>query len=286
MHLSAWQQEFVSNKAKVAPTLCCDPGSLQAPLEARSDSIFQLTFKSFAVEVFAQSKARHAASLARNLSAFVMAVVLFSAGATSVAQGLVNFANSAATLISAGVPGNAVAITNSAGSYYFALLTAQVGVTEPGQFTFSGIYATNISAGRIFGGNGVVVPGWAPGTAKAFMVLGWPASEGATFNPGWLNGQIILPEFGLSSIGTGVAGGTDQTGQALPPCPIFGSGVGFYSPISVGFNIAWECLSCYPPRIVGQPQDQWAREGMSAQFGQRQSFLSAGDDYNLPVAQG
>jgi len=100
------------------------------------------------------------------------------------------------------------------------------------------------------------------------MVFGWPASEGATFNFGWLNGQPFLREFGTSTIGAGVAGGFDpNTGQDAPPYPLFGgTGSAFGSPISVGFSIGLECLSCDPPRIATQPQDQSAVPGSDVQF--------------------
>jgi hypothetical protein len=93
------------------------------------------------------------------------------------------------------------------------------------------------------------------------MVFGWPVNEGSVFDPGWFHGQL-LPEFGMSAIGTGTAGGLDpNTGQETPPLPIFGG-----ASISLGFNILWQCLSCNPPQIMIQPQDQSVTEGMSVQF--------------------
>jgi len=170
--------------------------------------------------------------------------------------------NTAATLISTRTSwGGNTAITGPPGSYYFALLTASPGTTDPSRFVFSGAYATNqFPAGWICGGSNVSVLGWQPGTARSFMVFGWDASAGPNFNPAWLS---ALPyEFGISSVGNGIAGGFDsQTSTNLPSLSIFGPGA-----ISSGFNIAWGCLSCNPPQIMVQPQDQSATEGMSVRF--------------------
>ena len=178
------------------------------------------------------------------------------------AQGLVNFINTPTSLISVSSLDGTTAISGARGSYYFALLTAESGTTQLNVFQFSGLYATNQNvAGRIYGGMGVAVPGWLPGTARSFLVFGWPATEGPVFNPAWLNG-VLLPEFGISMIGTGIAGGLDpNTGEMAPPLPVFGS-----STINFGFPILWQCLSCNPPQIMIQPQDQYASQGAVAQF--------------------
>lgn len=154
-------------------------------------------------------------------------------GLSAAAQGLVNFNNTAATLFSAGPAGppiNAVP-----GSFYFALLTAPLGATDPGQFSFSGIYATNTSVpGRFFGGSGVEVPGWLAGDTRSFRVAGWSASLGLTWDPAWLNGLFDSGGFwGLSGIGTGSPGGAYAGGPPLiPPLILFGGATG----IRGGFN--------------------------------------------------
>ena len=153
-------------------------------------------------------------------------------------QGLINFFNNATTLVSVGnVCGLNCTINGSPGSFYFALLTSPAGANG---FTFAGVYATNqVVAGRFNGGAGVAVPGWAPGTARDFEVAGWSASMGHDFNPAWLTGNFGAGPFGffgVSGIGTGVAGGTTSS-ASLPPLNIFGgasgiqNGFSLYSPL-------------------------------------------------------
>jgi hypothetical protein len=193
--------------------------------------------------------------------------MFFSALSSGFGQGLVNFINTPQTLISADTPGNPgipSAITGAPGSYYFGLLTADNGPADLSRFTFSGVYATNLSSpGRINGGRAIPIPGWAPGTAKWFMVCGWPASAGHTFNPAWLyDGNVN--QFGVSPAVRGIAGGFDeQTGANLTALDIFG-----INTIYTGFNIRDEiCLSCDdPPWIMLQPQDKSATAGMTVQF--------------------
>jgi hypothetical protein len=148
-------------------------------------------------------------------------------------QGLVNFFNIGSTLVSAG-PSGGPSVGPSPGAYYFALLTAPAGSSSPLQFTFTGLYATNISvAGRFFGGTGVAVPGWQPGTSRSFMVAGWSSNFGHDWNQDWLAGDF--PDqgvFGLSSVGTGIAGGATSVGP-IPPLNLFGGAVG----IQVGWNL-------------------------------------------------
>lgn len=166
-----------------------------------------------------------------------LAVILcLSALATGAfAQGLVNFFNNPSTLISAG----GTVTPAVANSYYFALLTAPVGSTDPQAFTYSGVTgAHQASAGRFFGGNGVAVAGWVAGTDRAFRVVGWSADNGATFNPAWIaagsfGGYAGTPTgfFGVSAIGpVGTAGGGPQS---LPNLNVFGGAQG----LAAGFNL-------------------------------------------------
>ena len=150
------------------------------------------------------------------------------------AQGLVNFFNNSTTLISSGLPGNSTAISGAVGSYYFALLTAPSGTTDPKAFTFSGAYGTNQTvAGRFTGGGNVVIQNWAPGTIKAFEVAGWSSSLGTTFNSAWLTS--MPGGFGLSTIASGSPGGFNAgTGGTDPNLVIFSStsiASGFLVPI-------------------------------------------------------
>jgi hypothetical protein len=159
------------------------------------------------------------------------AVLCLSALTTGAfAQGLINFANSPATLVSQQIGANApAAINGAAGSYYFGLLTSATGAA--GSFSFAGVYGTNIanaSGGRFSGGNGVVVPNWAPGATMFYEVAGWEQALGATWNPSWLT-STPSGLFGISSSASGVAGGGPNS---LPPLVPFG-GTG----IASGFTL-------------------------------------------------
>lgn len=207
-----------------------------------------------------RSGAAHFGRWSFRLHAAVTWMLLCSAASISSAQGLVSFMNTDSTLIMGGPPGNATAITGPVGSYYFGLFTAPVGTTDRYAFVFTGIYATNsIVPGRISGGV-VAVPGWPAGEARAFMIYGWPASDGPMWNNAWLS----LPPggaMGWSAMATGVAGGTDAHGESLPVLHLFGG-----TAISSGFNLDDICLSCNPPQVMSQPQDQTVAVGMDVQF--------------------
>jgi Ig-like domain-containing protein len=181
-------------------------------------------------------------------------------------QGLVNFLNTSATLISVLSPGSTTTIPPGVpGTFYFGLLTAPAGATDRSLFTFSGLYATNLaSAGRIFGGNHVPVPNWPPGTTRSYLVCGWSSDLGHEWNPLWLQG--IFPGatgssfFGMSVIAMGAAGGVDEYGSPIPALNIFGA-----TSISTGFVLGgWG-----PPpalTIVTQPQSQAAPFGSTVNF--------------------
>jgi len=147
------------------------------------------------------------------------------------AQGLINFANSPATLISANINGNVATTSGAAGTYYFGLLTSASGAA--GSFTFAGLYATNLvntTGGRFSGGNGVAVNGWAPGATMFYEVAGWEsAALGHDFNPAWLTSPPA-GLFGISASGSGVAGGG---AQSLPTLQLFGGATG----IQAGFEL-------------------------------------------------
>lgn len=157
-----------------------------------------------------------------------------SVSASSFAQGIVIFANSPSTLVSANQNWSlgdwtVSPITGPSGSYYFALLTSPVGAF--GSFTFTGLYGTNLvnSTGGRFSGGTVSVPGWAPGTTMFYEVASWQASLGTTFYPSWLT---AYPPglFAVSQVGSGVAGGGSPP---LPPLPLFGG-----NGITQGFAMA------------------------------------------------
>ncbi len=202
-----------------------------------------------------------------NIGNLLVESILLGAVSGAYAQGLVNFINTPTTLISASFPwGGSAAINAPVGSYYFGLLTASPGITDPKLFTFTGVYATNMyPPGMISRGTGIPVPGWEPGTVRSFMVCGWSANAGHSFNRAWLTGPgpPFGMEFGMSPIAMGIAGGFNaQTGENLPALNLFGSDT-----ICSGFLIVANlCLSCNPPEIRIQPQDQSAPAGMTVRF--------------------
>jgi len=153
------------------------------------------------------------------------------------AQGLVNFNNSASTLISAQIGTTVATLSGPSGTYLFGLLTS---ASATGPFTFAGVYGTNLvntTGGRFTGGNGVAVTGWQPGATLFYEIAGWASANGAgTFNAAWVqaNGKPAtsgLPSlFGVSAIASGVAGGG---AQSLPPLPLFGGASG----LTQGFTL-------------------------------------------------
>src|SRR5437762_9804849 len=167
----------------------------------------------------------------KELLPIVMLIV--SMTTTLLAQGLVNFANTPSTLVSAldppryPLPGTIPLMSGAPGSFYFGLLTSPVGAN---QFTFSGIYATNMSTPGLFsGGYGVAVPGWQAGTTRDFEVVGWSASLGHDWNPVWLAigwGDV----FGVSSVGNASPG----DGVSTPALNLFGGVSGIQSGFSLG----------------------------------------------------
>ncbi|HLH57293.1 MAG TPA: PEP-CTERM sorting domain-containing protein [Verrucomicrobiae bacterium] len=167
------------------------------------------------------------------LSVLLVSIVLLSR--TLLAQGTVNFFNSDSTLISAGAPGQGVPITSPAGSYFFGLLLAPPGTTDPSHFSFTGIYATNVGGafpGRISGGTDVRVPGWIEFGTMSFFVAGWSASLGHDWQQTWINGAFGTSGFfGQSAIATGMASG--PTTPPNPPYNLFGGGTG----IQTGFDL-------------------------------------------------
>lgn len=140
------------------------------------------------------------------------------------AQGLINFANNPATLISTQPAGQqAAAMTGAAGSYLFGLLISS---SQTGPFTFAGVYGTNLvnsTGGRLSGGNGIAVNGWAPGVTMFYEMVGWASSAGVTYNNAWVKadgtvGARPTDFFGISAIGSGAAGGGPNS---LPTLQLF-----------------------------------------------------------------
>jgi hypothetical protein len=178
-----------------------------------------------------------------------LAVILCLSALTTgaFAQGLINYQNSGQTLISAQPQGgNAAAINNTPGSFYFGLLISASGAA--GSFNFTGLYATNTAAstgGRLAGGNGISVPGWGAGVTMSYEIAGWDASLGHTFNPAWLT---TAPNgfFGTSPVATGAAGGVDTTGNSIPTYNLFGGATG----IPTGFTLAGPSVTPEPSSMA------------------------------------
>lgn len=153
---------------------------------------------------------------------------------TALAQGWINFMNSPGTLITISDSTGIQPVAQ--GTYYFSLLTAPPGIMDPAQFSFGGLYATNqTTPGRFFGGTFVQAPNWPVGANKSFIIAGWSANLGANWNQAWLHGIFSNSGyFGLSSVGTGIAGGIFDTNRPpLPPLVPFGGKTG----IQTGFSL-------------------------------------------------
>lgn len=150
------------------------------------------------------------------------------------AQGLVKFQNSASTLISYETSPGVFAVTPpsalTAPGYYYALLSAPLGSVDLTQFVYAGVYATNTTSttgGRLAGGSALGVncnSTWPAVTTRSFLVVGWSADQGATYNPVWMepgtfHGVTGTPGgwFGFSAIASGMAGGLDTSTQANYP---------------------------------------------------------------------
>jgi hypothetical protein len=156
---------------------------------------------------------------------------------SALAQGKVGFFNTPTTLVSAGPAGQQGLISGPRGSYYFGLFIAPTGSADSSQFAFTGFYATNVGAaspGRLTGGS-FAVPGWAPGTTKSYLVAGWSSSLGHDWDQQWMSGTFSAAGyFGLSDIGSGVAGGP-AGGIPAADWPLFGPVGGTW--ITTGWNL-------------------------------------------------
>jgi hypothetical protein len=148
----------------------------------------------------------------------VAAVFACFVASPMMAQGLVNFANTPTTLVTAQafqVNGPYSIMSGPPGSYYFGLF---FGIPNNGSYTFTGIYATNTGVDGLFSGGTVAVPGWAAGTSQTYFVAGWSAFMGHSFNPMWFGGSV--GDFGASINASGVAG----NGSSIPTLNLFDGG--------------------------------------------------------------
>lgn len=155
---------------------------------------------------------------------------LVAATSLSFAQGTVNFANSAATLISAG----GVATPAVAGQFIYAVFVADpatvgaAGTTVPitdGAFQVAGGYNTNSAIlGRMTTRNNLVVGGTA-GSSADFIVRGWSVNAGTTWAAAlafWNNGNPSETMYlGQSTVGNNILLGN---GGAISSTTLFGVG--------------------------------------------------------------
>jgi hypothetical protein len=170
---------------------------------------------------------------------------LMGATMLSFAQGTVNFANSASTLISAG--GVAMPVSGTTAFNFALFLAPSTTVNASGQSTTftdpvfqtpTGVGNVNsaIAAGRVPTLNGYVTTG--SGTVD-FLVRGWSANAGSTWAQAlafWNNGSPAQDMWlGQSLIGNDLVLG----GGAIPATTLFGLG----SSQVPGFNLV--CM-CYP----------------------------------------
>jgi len=166
------------------------------------------------------------------------------------AQGTVNFQNGVGLNIStnATATGGTSGVTGSgANGYYYALFIAPSSVTSVdanyqdllgGGWTYTNPGTNTGIAGRMSGGTGIGVPGWAPTATNSYVIVGWSASlgsswatvrselQGSTFSGGkWSGGAWAANGFfGGSVRGFGQAGGTDpNTGQSFLPFNLYGT---------------------------------------------------------------
>ncbi|MFO1511338.1 MAG: hypothetical protein U1F83_00225 [Verrucomicrobiota bacterium] len=162
------------------------------------------------------------------------------------AQGLINFINSASTLITINSNGLPVGtLGGQPGTFRFELFIAPAGTLDPAGFTATGLIATNLaSPGRLSAGVQRAVPGAPLGGTGAILVRGWSANLGSNyasalvawrnFEPGYLGESSIAPNF--------LFGGDGDQG-AVPTSPAFGGSSGIQS----GFALLNSgCLSCPP----------------------------------------
>lgn len=152
------------------------------------------------------------------MKVIVTALIVLSTSTWLSAQGLVNFANTPSTLVSTQVYNGGPSTVMSAppGTFSFGLF---LGLPNQTWF-FTGLYATNTGVDGLFSGGVVAVPGWAAGISTNYFVAGW--SGGPSFEEMWLNGGGLPGFFGVSGIGTGVAG----DGSSVPTLNLFNGGPG------------------------------------------------------------
>jgi len=161
---------------------------------------------------------------------------------SSQAQGLLNFVNSAATVIT--LTSNGVSIGTApagANSWRYELFVAPAGTaTDGAAFVGTGVVATNTTAGRFVAGNSLAIPGTALGGTSAILIRGWSAALGATWAQANLNRGIIEGYFGSSAIAPNFLMGGDGGLGFIQPSPVFGGSNGIVpTGVNNGFTLTF-----------------------------------------------
>ena len=190
----------------------------------------------------------------------IVTLAFFSVAISLCAQGQVNFANTQSTPVWAGDPNGTAAVIGSPPDsyYYFGLFLGQ----PNRNWYFTGLYATNLpvigaNGFGLFSGGTVNVPGWPVGVSTNYFVAGWsgPSSAVGTnaaysgphdFQAQWLTGKGLPMYFGVSGVGSGIAG----DGMKIPALNLFEGGTGTLQPLpgptGAGFFL-------YPSSLVPEP---------------------------------
>jgi hypothetical protein len=168
---------------------------------------------------------------------------------SSQAQGLLNFVNSAATVIT--LTSNGVNIGTAPagnGSWRYELFVAPAGTAADGSaFVGTGVIATNTTAGRFVAGNGIAIPGTALGGTSAILVRGWSASLGATWAQANANRGIIDGYFGSSAVAPNFLMGGDGGAGFIQPAPVFGGSNGIIpTGLNNGFTLTFVSAGIIP----------------------------------------
>jgi len=178
---------------------------------------------------------------------------LLGAASISFGQGNVNFANGVATTthisINATHNGPSVAQTPAVpNSYYYELFVAASTVTtaptslNPVADGFTAIaLGTNTGIGRLSGNpdsNDTIVPGFGVGSTASFVIVGWSANLGTTWNQASANNAANTTSDGIpfyigeSAVATGVILG----GGPTPAGTIFGGNTGNIPGFTLNFT--------------------------------------------------
>ena len=153
---------------------------------------------------------------------------------SSSAQGLINFVNSASTLVTLNSNG-VVPTPPTLGMFKFELFTAPAGTLNPSAFVGSGIIGTNIgAAGRLNGGNALPIPGRALGGTCAILVRGWSTDLGNDWATAYANAMTrFVGWYGESSIAPNFLLGGDGGAGFVVISSAFTGSTGFQSGFSL-----------------------------------------------------